>query len=1213
MFIVSARVHQSKQKQQGNRTSTRKSTSSETDNSKNTSPKEGSNSKPPVLCVISPPPLKQKDKGSCTGSYQTKESNTESAEFNQDNADTTESVPGKVNINSGRETERGSCTAKHSVDNQEVLMENDIEDREIKGNSSLNKQEISRSCAVTGAEEMKYNEKNTNNNGKEQGDTAEIKEKLKLITEHSSSVKNSYSIESLTTTSSKTEVIVDKATSDYRNGETHRTDKIQVSVTATVESANDKKTESRTMSKYSANNKCSNGKQEVDATISAKEPKNDGHSVIVTKATIEKQPENSSDNSKDSAGEKPQSGSAERKAKMKSVKFSEGPVAVISTPVKYAKLDKQKDNIGVSVCLKDELDKNLSNSINPAHSKHKGQEALGQITSGGTVLKNNDVTTDKVKLQNRNTLEQSLRNKDFTANSNTFTSQNAVAKEIPKVNGNGKSMVIETIVQKVFNDSFIIDSETDIIAGSQKALDSGNKRKADATLVESGMSCKNMVKAGSNTPHNFLKDCLHSESLFSQDDLYCSFNTSLEYLPVDSDVNKNKNATNAKDNDLNKSDSGNVTASGNTNSTAADKINRSDTEELFIDRNNKSTEESIVSENDLELNVSESGIDTSMDLIAASNYERIACCSVSMLADQESNDSYVDLHIPYQSGQEQCFENMDNKNQNNADKNCQQLGILGNISEQESDKINVLGEFSSPKPKPVNLVAYNENDLQEDMAIALEMGDSFCSTFSTQVDSNDQKPEKAKPSEINPDKGGMGDSLTFSMMEKVLDDEENVDAENLKLTRNEFESKQSCDTYKSDLSRHISDKSDETAVKTKSVIVTENPSQGNKEINKNCDKNQVVTNSNVMKESDISPGTLSAINNMNDSFLTPTCKSAPKRARNTQGCRNSKSQKLQTVGYSTPEALRIDKKRTRGKQKSNEKQGNTRKRSVERKSLSNEQGTKGGKKLKMSESLVIRGEAEDNRRDCLANTSTESDFVPPTPPDESQSCASPLRQSRTPRGSLRIMSPFSPKLRNSKTVNVQSPKNDKVIRHDKNKMKSQTDVPKGKAYKSAVGNNNISKTRRKSQNTESKNNIKSSGNIHEANIDPQLGSDIQKANAQLGNCIQKENTQLGNNIQEENEDEKNALENDNKGENPHETDDDDDENLPASFLDLNESGIPLTQSSFTIIDVCADKRLFKTFIMEWRTKSRYALALACEKRQETLAPGSGIGGKFHKG
>ncbi|XP_041351343.1 DNA polymerase theta-like [Gigantopelta aegis] len=66
-----------------------------------------------------------------------------------------------------------------------------------------------------------------------------------------------------------------------------------------------------------------------------------------------------------------------------------------------------------------------------------------------------------------------------------------------------------------------------------------------------------------------------------------------------------------------------------------------------------------------------------------------------------------------------------------------------------------------------------------------------------------------------------------------------------------------------------------------------------------------------------------------------------------------------------------------------------------------------------------------------------------------------------------------------------------------------------------------------------------------------------------------------------------------------------DESADYSFL--------LTQQSFTIIDVCADKMLFQRFISEWREKSRYSLCLACEKKPAPPPqPGVGIGGNFIK-
>ncbi|XP_051240600.1 DNA polymerase theta [Dicentrarchus labrax] len=51
--------------------------------------------------------------------------------------------------------------------------------------------------------------------------------------------------------------------------------------------------------------------------------------------------------------------------------------------------------------------------------------------------------------------------------------------------------------------------------------------------------------------------------------------------------------------------------------------------------------------------------------------------------------------------------------------------------------------------------------------------------------------------------------------------------------------------------------------------------------------------------------------------------------------------------------------------------------------------------------------------------------------------------------------------------------------------------------------------------------------------------------------------------------------------------------------------------TFSIIDVASDRRLFGTFINEWKTKERYSLALACEKREHRQQPEEEIGGK-HK-
>ncbi|XP_064933489.1 DNA polymerase theta isoform X5 [Columba livia] len=58
--------------------------------------------------------------------------------------------------------------------------------------------------------------------------------------------------------------------------------------------------------------------------------------------------------------------------------------------------------------------------------------------------------------------------------------------------------------------------------------------------------------------------------------------------------------------------------------------------------------------------------------------------------------------------------------------------------------------------------------------------------------------------------------------------------------------------------------------------------------------------------------------------------------------------------------------------------------------------------------------------------------------------------------------------------------------------------------------------------------------------------------------------------------------------------------------------VPLSDESFTIIDVASDKALFQTFLAEWKEKSRFSISVACERTRRLLSPKSTIGGKFKK-
>lgn len=66
-------------------------------------------------------------------------------------------------------------------------------------------------------------------------------------------------------------------------------------------------------------------------------------------------------------------------------------------------------------------------------------------------------------------------------------------------------------------------------------------------------------------------------------------------------------------------------------------------------------------------------------------------------------------------------------------------------------------------------------------------------------------------------------------------------------------------------------------------------------------------------------------------------------------------------------------------------------------------------------------------------------------------------------------------------------------------------------------------------------------------------------------------------------------------------------------LQLSQDASLCSSGSFAIIDVASDRRLFETFINEWKTKERYCLALACEKREPRTQPDGEIGWKPKKG
>ncbi|TNM85601.1 hypothetical protein fugu_007872 [Takifugu bimaculatus] len=64
-------------------------------------------------------------------------------------------------------------------------------------------------------------------------------------------------------------------------------------------------------------------------------------------------------------------------------------------------------------------------------------------------------------------------------------------------------------------------------------------------------------------------------------------------------------------------------------------------------------------------------------------------------------------------------------------------------------------------------------------------------------------------------------------------------------------------------------------------------------------------------------------------------------------------------------------------------------------------------------------------------------------------------------------------------------------------------------------------------------------------------------------------------------------------------------------LQLSQDVSLCSSGTFSIIDIASDKRLFETFIKEWKTKERYSLALACEKREPRQQKASAAHQRLH--
>lgn len=69
----------------------------------------------------------------------------------------------------------------------------------------------------------------------------------------------------------------------------------------------------------------------------------------------------------------------------------------------------------------------------------------------------------------------------------------------------------------------------------------------------------------------------------------------------------------------------------------------------------------------------------------------------------------------------------------------------------------------------------------------------------------------------------------------------------------------------------------------------------------------------------------------------------------------------------------------------------------------------------------------------------------------------------------------------------------------------------------------------------------------------------------------------------------------------------------VTHLQLSPDASLCCSGTFSIIDVASDRRLFETFISEWKTQERYSLALACEKREPRQQPDGESGRKPKNG
>ncbi|XP_012942327.1 DNA polymerase theta [Aplysia californica] len=227
-----------------------------------------------------------------------------------------------------------------------------------------------------------------------------------------------------------------------------------------------------------------------------------------------------------------------------------------------------------------------------------------------------------------------------------------------------------------------------------------------------------------------------------------------------------------------------------------------------------------------------------------------------------------------------------------------------------------------------------------------------------------------------------------------------------------------------------------------------------------------------------------------------------------------------------------------------------------------------------------------------------SDCVPPTPPEETSSFASPLKMAansplRVKDSGRKMTSPFvklMSKGKNGENSGQSAKKVDSavVIQNQREKFT----VLKDKKCKKSLQTGLIEKV------------AEVTGKVTDNHLLEGLEDNSSIGTRTLHKAISSVADYSGEGIEVMSDEEMTSLHGDEEEE----------EGMDGLGQSLVASQL-LTQQSFTIMDVCADQRLFDSFLAEWRAQPCYSLAVACERKpsaKKGTRSASGIGSKFMK-